>query len=163
MKITITHNAPAIAEAIAKHPETVLPEVDKALFRGSIEVADEIKRQAPKMRSELANSVQIKTKPLEYTIAVMARYAGWVHEGTRPGGVVPLREMLAWMQLKRIEPRDSTMSLTSLAYLLRRRIFQRGIKANPFAARALEAKSSRLTELLESAAERGVRAAMGQP
>lgn len=155
MEIKIVHNVGAIADAIAKAPETVLPEVDKSLFRGAIEVADEEKRQAPKARSELANSIQIKAKPLEYTIIANSRYAGWVHEGTRGRGLVPLDEMVAWIRLKGIKPRTE-MSIESLAHLLRWRIFKRGTAANPFARRALEAKRDRLTELVEQGAARGL-------
>lgn len=161
MKVEITHNIGDVAKQIAAAPEAVLKEVDRALFRGAIEVADEVRRQAPKARSELTNSTQVKAKPLEYTIAVLARYAGWVHQGTGAGGRPPLKEMLDWIRLKRITPRDPRMSERTLARTLRWHIQQRGIQANPFAERAFDAKRSRLAELIESAAQRGAASAAG--
>jgi hypothetical protein len=157
MGIQITHNTPAIAAAIAKSPETVLPEIDKALGRGAIELADAIKQGAPKgATSTLTNSVQIRESYLQRTIVFGAKYANYVHEGTKGGGRPPLADMLAWIRLKRITPRDPSMSVSSLAHLLRWRIAQHGIKANPFAQRALDSKRSRLAELVDAGAAAGL-------
>lgn len=158
MEIKVVHNAGVIADAIARKPEQVLPAVDKALFRGAIEVADEAKRRAPKYRSLLTNSIQIRAKPLEYTIVAAAKYAAAVEGGSKPGGRPSLREMLAWVTLKRIVPRTPGMTRRSLAALIRMRIAQQGIKAQPFFLPALEAKRSRLTELVEGAARAGLAA-----
>ena len=108
MEIKILHNAEVVADAIARKPEQVLPAVDRALFRGAIEVADEVKRQAPKATSTLTNSTQVKAKPLEYTVLVAARYAGYVHEGTTEGGRPTLAAMVEWIRDK--------LSLTSLTF-----------------------------------------------
>lgn len=156
MDVKIIHNAESIALAIAKAPEAVLPEVDKALLRGAIEVADAIKQEAPKARTTLANSVQIRDSYLTKTIAVAAKYAVYVHEGTKGGGRPTLAAMLEWIRLKRIKPRDPHMSVSSLAQLLRRRIAKHGIDANPFATRALDAKRDRLRELVEGGAAAGL-------
>lgn len=152
MDIKIVHNAGAIADAIARKPEEMLPKVDAALFRGAIELADEIRRQAPKVTSTLTNSTQIKAKPLEYTIVVASRYAAYVHEGTKDGGQPTLAAMLEWIRLKNIKPREPGMTVRSLASLIRRSIAKHGTPANPFATRALEAKAPRLNELVQAAA-----------
>lgn len=156
MDIKITHNAFDIAEAVAKGGAQVLKNVDAALSRGAIELADEIKQQAPKATSTLTNSVQIKGKPLEWSVIVAAAYAGYVHQGTKEGGRPSLAAMIEWIRLKNIKPRDPTMKPQALAHLLRRSIAMKGTPANPFATRALDAKTSRLTELVQAAALAGI-------
>ena len=156
MKINVRHNSAKIADAIARAPERVLREIDKAMFRGAIEIADQQKLDAPKFRSEMANSIQVAAKPLEYTIRANAKHAVYVEEGTGEGGRPTLKELLAWLTLKRITPRTPGMTQTQLAHLLRRNIVKFGIKAQPFFYKAYEKKKSRLTELLEAAADRGL-------
>lgn len=156
MKIQIRHNSPKIADAIARAPEQVLPEIDRAMFRSAIEIADQQKVDAPKFRSELANSIQVLAKPLEYRIRANAKYAGHVEGGTGMGGRPTLREMIAWITLKRITPRIPGTTVQQLAYLIRRKIVTAGIHAQPFFYAAYEKKTSRLTELLEAAADRGL-------
>lgn len=153
MDIKITHNAGAVADAIARKPEDVLAKIDAALLTGAGEVAREIKAQAPRGTDHhLANSTQIADRFLVKTILVATAYAAYVHEGTKEGGRPTLAAMLAWIRRKGITPRDPTMSPTSLAHLMRRRIAQHGTPANPFAKRALEVKGPRLTELVQAAA-----------
>lgn len=156
MEIKITHNAIDIADAVRKGGDQVLRNVDNALKRGAVELSEELKRQVPRATSQLGNSVQIKAKPLEWTIVVAAAYAGYVHQGTGKGGMPSLAAMVEWIRLKKIVPRDPTMSPKSLAALLRMSIWRKGTPANPFATRALEAKSSRLTELVQAAALAGI-------
>jgi hypothetical protein len=156
MKIRITDNSAKVADAIARAPEQVLPEIDKAMFRGAIEIADQQKLDAPKFRSEMANSIQVTAKPLEYLIAANAKHAVYVEEGTKEGGRPTFKEMLAWITLKRITPRTPGMTTTQLAHLLRHNIVNFGIPAQPFFYKAYEKKASRLTELLETAAATGL-------
>lgn len=156
MDIKTVHNAFDIADAVAKGGVQVLKNVDAALNRGAIELADELKQQAPKATSTLANSVQIKAKPLEWTIVVAAAYAGYVHDGTKDGGHPSLASMIEWIRLKNIKPHDPTRTPRSLAWLLRLSIKRKGTPANPFATRALEAKTSRLTELVQAGALAGI-------
>jgi hypothetical protein len=158
MDIQIIHNAGDIAEAVAKKPEAVLREVDKALERGAIEVSREARRRAPKFRTELTNSIQIDARTLEYTIRANAGYAAYREQGTGPGGRPPLKEMLDWIRLKRITPADPRMTVRGLAHLLRRSIARKGSQATPFFRPALEAKRDRLTELVEAGAAKGLAA-----
>ncbi len=156
MKIKITDNSAEVAAAIARAPEQVLPEIDKALFRGAIEIADQQKLDAPQFRSEMANSIQVTAKPLEYKVTANSRHAVYVEEGTGEGGRPSLKEMLAWITLKRITPRTPGMTVTQLAHLLRHNIVNFGIPAQPFFYKAVDKKRSRLTDLLESAAAAGL-------
>jgi len=160
----LTHDADKIGRALVQAEDVAVTEIDKALGRGSIEVAREMTRQAPKYRSELANSVMAERVGLLLHM-VRARgktYGPYVNDGTGAGGVVPMAEMLNWVQRKGITPRTPGMSLRSLAALIRHSIAKKGIKPNPFAARTLQAMLPRLDALLEAAADKAL-ATVAQP
>lgn len=156
MKIRIEHNSTQVADAIAKAPDVVLPEIDKAMKRGADEIADQQKADAPKFRSHLSNSIQVAAQPLLYTITAAEKHGEYVERGTGMGGRPKLTELLAWIKLKGIAPRDPTMTALGLAFVIRRKIATSGIRAQPFFYKAYEKKASRLTELLESAANAGL-------
>ena len=154
----LTHDADKIGRALMQAEDVAVTEIDKALGRGAIEVAREMTRQAPKYRSELANSVMAERVGLLLHM-VRARgktYGPYVNDGTGAGGVVPMAEMLNWVQRKGITPRTPGMSLRSLAALIRHSIAKKGIKPNPFADRTLQAMLPRLDALLDAAADKAL-------
>ncbi|HET8555283.1 MAG TPA: hypothetical protein VFL78_10690 [Rhodanobacteraceae bacterium] len=152
-----------VARAIARMPDEMLRALDKDLHRGAIQIADAEKDEAPKFRSELANSIGPERVGLaEYMVRTRGKtYGVYVDEGTDAGGRPPLREMLAWIKLKGIQPRTPGMSLKSLAALLRMRIAQHGIQPNPFAERALAQERPVLERMLVASAERVLARAAG--
>lgn len=155
-----------VARAIAQMPHDMLQALDKDLDRGAIKVAAAEKAEAPKGRSELINSIAAERTGLaEFMIRTRGKaYGVYVDEGTHGGGRPPLREMLAWLKVKHIQPRTPGMTLKSLASLLRMRIAQHGIAPNPFAERALDKELPVLERLLVASAERVLaRAAGGAP
>ena len=154
----VTHNAAEVAQALAQVPERATKEIGGALGRGAVELANEMKARAPKFRTTLTNSIlAIERGPLEWVVSPRGvRYGAYVEEGTGEGGRPTLREMLQWIQLKRIEPRTPGMSQRSLAALIRMLIAKRGIRPQPFAAPALEAKGERIAQLVREAAQRAL-------
>jgi len=160
----LTHDADKIGRALTQAEDVAVAEIDKALGRGSIEVAREMSRQAPKYRSELANSIGAERVGLLLHM-VRARgktYGPYVNDGTGAGGVMPMAEALSWVQRKGITPRTHGMSLRSLAALIRHSIAAKGIKANPFADRTLQAMLPRIDALLDAAADKAL-ATVAQP
>lgn len=156
--LNLVHDATKIGEALARAPMEVSDEIDKALGRGAIELSRVAKENAPKYRSELTNAIGYERVGLLLHM-VRARgktYGPYVEEGTQGGGVVPLAEMLNWVQKKGITPRTPGMTPRSLAWLIRRSIAQHGTKANPFFQRSLEQMVPRLDELLNQAADKGL-------
>lgn len=156
--INLVHDARKLAQAMARAPGTVLPEMDAALYRGGIELSRKARDEAPKYRSELANSIMPERVSL-LTVMVAARgktYGPYVEEGTAAGGEPPLAELERWIALKRITPRKAGMSTRSLAYLIQRSIAFRGIRANPFMARSLAAMRPRLLQLLDQGLDSGL-------
>lgn len=152
MDYRISHNAASIADAIARRDRTILQRVGSALHRGALETGREAQLLMPKFRSELATSTGVhRAGPLEQHITFNKRHAVYTEDGTKAGGRPPLAEMLDWIRLKNITPRDPTMSRMQLAHLIRRRIAERGVPAQPFAAPALDNKRERVNELVKRA------------
>lgn len=154
----LTHNADKIGRALVMAEDVAVTEIDRALGRGSIEVAREMARQAPKYRSELANSIMAERVGLLLHM-VRARgktYGPYVNDGTGAGGLVPFPEILNWVQRKGITPRKAGLTQRGLAWLIRHSIVKHGIKANPFADRTLEAMLPRLDALLDAAADKAL-------
>lgn len=154
----LTHDAAKVGRALAQIPGVAVTEIDKALSRGSIEVAREMGRQAPKYRSELTNSIMAERVGL-LTHMVRARgkaYGPYVNDGTGEGGLVPFAEILNWVRRKGITPRKPGLTQRGLAWLIRHSIVKQGIKPNPFADRTLEAMLPRLDALLDAAADKAL-------
>lgn len=156
MKINIRHNSAKIADAIARAPEQVLPEIDKAMQTGADLIARQARADAPQAFSHLLNSIGVTSQPLLKTVLAGAAYGPAVEFGSGPGGRPTLEQTLRWIGIKRITPRDPLMSLPSLAFLIRRKIGRAGIKAQPFFYPAYDKQRSALTQLLEAAAARGL-------
>lgn len=157
MKINIRHNSPKIADALARAPEQVLPEIDTAMRKGADLIAKQAREDAPKgVNSHLRNSIDVVSSPLRKTIAVGAAYGPFVERGTGMGGRPTLKDMLKWVQAKRIAPRDPDMTAQQLAYIIRRKIVTGGIRHQPFFYPAYEKQRSALTQLLEAAVDRGL-------
>lgn len=155
----MSHNASAVAAALAKKPEQVLSALDGALARGAEEITGAEKTAAPKFKTELANSILFGRKSgamLEYDIVANSKHGWYVDQGTKGGGWAPLSEILKWIQLKRITARDPKMSEESLAKLIRLRIGQRGSKGKDFWEPTYESKKQRVIDLALAAVMRAM-------
>jgi hypothetical protein len=140
-RLSIDHNIPNVAAAIAAAPAAILRATSQELRNASNRLATRMKRAAPKFRSELANSVlPVAIAPLEHHVRAAKHYATDVEEGTRGGGLVPISTLEQWIKAKRITPRRPGMTTLQLAHLIQQGITAHGTKAQPFARPSLEAE-----------------------
>lgn len=152
MKISVTHNTDAVAEAVRKRGEAAIADVDRAMWRGAQEIARDAVTKMPKFRTTTAAATNVEhVGPLEWLVRFGTHYAKYVEDGSGPGGWVPTAEMMDWIRMKGIRPRDPGMSLRQLADLLQWHILQNGIRAQPFAQPALDSKFPRLVDLVNNA------------
>ncbi len=149
-----THNCEQVARALEQRGEQAIAEIDRALGRGALEVAREGVRIMPKFRSETARATGTEQEaPMHWLVRFGGGHALFTEEGTNAGGMPPLAEMLDWIRLKGIIPRDPTMSAEGLARVMQRSIAAYGVPAQPFAAPALDNMRPRLIDLVRQAAE----------
>lgn len=108
--------------------------LERRMARGAEETAREMKREAPKASSLLTNSIKAdQLEPLRWWVGPHVRHALYVHRGRRPGGKMPpLQRILDWV---RIVLRPPANKRRETAFLVARKIRNRGIKPNQFALR----------------------------
>lgn len=96
----------------------LLTEIKKAY------IADQ---EAKGIRSSGASAKSLRTKanPTSGTLTGSAYFYQQMH-GRRPGKFPPISEILEWIKIKGITPRDSSTSIKSLAFLFARKIAQSG-------------------------------------
>ena len=148
MQFSIDLIDPGTAAAVRKLGLAGERALANMVLRGGIEVGRVMKRIAPKAFSTLANSIgTTMIGPLESITASGVGYGGFVERGTGPGGTPPILDILEWLRVKRIEPRDPAMTVADLAYVVARSIRAKGTPPRPFTAPALEQSQARLHEL----------------
>lgn len=166
MRFEHSIQADTVVQALLRSPKTVAPHLVRALDRGAQELARDERRAAPKAFSVLAGGIQVlRETRFSRVVAPSANYAGAIEDGTgvfgprqaASGKMPPVRSLLDWIKVKRIEPADPDMDIEDLAFVISRSIAARGTPPQPFVRPSLEAKTARLTQLMVAAAEAGLR------
>lgn len=150
----------AAAAALARAPERLAWHVGRALARAAAEIARQMKQDAPKALSTLANSINsAQTGLLEYRVGPHVQYARYVEEGTLGGGWPPAEALRRWIRLKGIRPRTPGMSEDDLVYVIGRAIHRRGTRPQPFVEPIADSPffRQRVQMLVEAAVDATVR------
>lgn len=155
MQISITHNLDVARQVIDQAPQQFGAAIDGAVARGAAELANDIKRRAPKFTSQMTNAVlPSRVAPMHHQVTVGKQYASHVENGSNPGGRPAVATIERWIRLKGITPRTPGLSRRSLAHLIRQSIAAKGIRPQPFAAPAVARFEGRLGELIGAALDR---------
>lgn len=142
MRIDI--QAPDIARAAGE----LRRRVSQALHRGALEISRDARQGAPSAMGLLANSVRVdQVNDLEFHVVAGQRYAGAAEFGTPPGRWVPRNDLRDWARAK-LGSTDA-----GLIGAIRRSIFLRGTRAQPFMQPALDNNADRLRRLVRQALE----------
>lgn len=157
MRILVRHNIAAGAIRLGEMPRKVLRHVDSAMGRGAAEVSREARHRAAKNSSELANRIAPRRGSLLlHLVESAAEHSSYVEEGTGPGGQPSGATVLEWIRRAGITPRTPGLNQFRLARLIRRSIAKNGIEAQPYMQPALDAKRSRLADLVRGGVNRGL-------
>lgn len=127
IKITITDKSMSnFFRDMSKYSETVQAKVQHEVTRATYAIEGGAKQNSPVKKSFLRNSIRATIKGrLSGQVAVSAKYAGYVHEGTRPHVILPRnKKMLAWKVGK--------------GYRFAKIVHHPGTKANPFLQKAVD-------------------------
>ena len=134
-----------IRALFAKAPELVTAELSRVVSYATNIIARAARRGAPKAFSTLTNSIiGRQINPLTGEVTAGVDYARMVEEGTGPGGKPPLQTITDWIRVKRITPRDPTLSPVGLAYVIAQSIAEKGTPAQPFMAPAVESSQGQI-------------------
>ena len=151
-----------VRRAFEVAPELATRAIGQAIRTGVNRIARDARRRAPKADSTLTNSIIGRmVNPLTGEVSPGVAYARMVEEGTGPGGNPPLRSMLDWIQVKRITPRDPSLSPLGLALVIARSIAEKGTPAQPYLIPAFEQNQPDLARRVDQAVDQ-VLAGMGR-
>lgn len=78
-----------LAQRMAKSPDVVQNQLNKALLNIAIDVERQAKREVPVITGRLQNSIETTRQHLRYTIKPTVNYAEWVHEGNKARNATP--------------------------------------------------------------------------
>lgn len=170
MKIEISHDLTAQAQALEAYPEILRRNVLAMLDRGALAVRDEAARLAPKAFTTLTESIKVRvTGEFERTVEPDRaddpdmNYAEYVERGTGPaigrGRYMPDPEtLMAYIKRvsgirlsgKRGSPKRARQDqeVHDRAWALARYIYWHGTKPHPYMAPAAANKASRVKQLL---------------
>lgn len=141
-----------LERALAMGPRVLEKHVDPAVGRAGLEISRSERRYAPKAFSLLTHSIHVeRPSPYEAIISAGADYARAVERGTHGGHFPPLKNIEAWVRVRRIVPNDQTLSERDLVFMIARAIARHGTPAQPFAAPALADNRQRTIERINAA------------
>lgn len=176
---SITVDISRARDALGRTPAAVARAVEVKLARGAEEVARDAKRNAPKLFSNLMNSIRAqRIGALHYEVTTGVNYARGVEEGTGPAAgkaryfpnVASLQQYLMHapsyrrFSLKRAGSRgrsDQEMDTIWRAKAWAWHIYNHGTRAQPYMQPAAEANRSRLFELVQQGVDEGLKEVFG--
>lgn len=89
MNIKITFDAKELINATKKEPMIATQELNNAIKKSAIKIQALSQKSAPVNTGALRQSIQSRFEPLRGIVEVLAKYAIYVHEGTRPHDIFP--------------------------------------------------------------------------
>lgn len=122
-----------LERALAIAPDAVERHLGTRLAKGAAKTARLMRRNAPKAFTTLTQSIKdTRVGPLAWSTKPHVHYAGYVEEGTGPGGHPPLEALESWIRVHGIIPDDPDMTLEDLAFAMQDSISAKGTPAQPF-------------------------------
>lgn len=170
----IQHNIPQVAQRIEAKGPAVEREVMAALDKEGQLMARAMQREAPKFMSTLVTSIHMESPtPMQRVIAPGVDYGTWVHTGRLPGKGLPAyfdpaaKPMQDWIERmagggpRKSERQSHERALRDIYQGMSFSIKKHGIKANPYAQRAFDARVNNVAAALRQAVARGLQAGVG--
>lgn len=152
---------------------TELPNVKAALQIWATKLAELYKSKLPVASGSLKNSVKANVieqgGSLEVVFDINEAWK-FVEEGRAPGTFPPIDEIKKWIQVKNLMPRPYTLpngkqlipSQNQLAFLIGRKIKEKGIEARPYLEESINELESELYSLVEEALVKDVESNLQQ-
>lgn len=187
--MSVQTNASEVADRLGRVGLAVRAQLRQELdLRGQL-AAGVMRREAPKWRSTLANSVRVRPEhaaDLAVYVYPAADYAGWVHRGRKPGRGLPrffspaAASIVAWLEDRIADTRRAAdprwrkarvgtqrrtaaeLELRDRYMALSRAVKARGLKANPFVTRTADQVRGPTIQALVEAVQRGVQRGLGR-
>lgn len=168
----LQHNAHDVARLLEAKGPAAVREVTGELDRQAQLMARAMQREAPVSLSTLRNSIHVESPdPMVRVIAPGVAYAGYVHGGRQPGKGLPAyfdpaaKPLVDWLERtagggprRKSERQSHELALRDIYMGWSWKVRAHGIKANPFAERAFNARIGATVAALQAAVQRGLAA-----
>lgn len=153
--------------ALRRSPANLQRNMGQAISRIVADIGRTARRTAPKATSQLTNSIQARRiTPLHGVVRTGTAYADPVEHGSglqgpNPGaraGFPPVTDLLQWVRVKQIVPRDPRMDEFDLAYVIARSIAQKGTPPQPYLGPAVDAHRADAVRRIDAALDKTLEA-----
>jgi len=162
MSYDLRVNDAAARRVLRRMEPELLSTLDRSLARGAQATAREMKREAPKAETVLANSIKADQQTrLSWFVGPHVAHGLYVERGRRPGGrMPPLQKIMDWT---RVVLRPSPAEQRNVAFRVARKIARQGIPPNRFARRTFETMDPLVKQQVDTDVTRTVRRLAGTP
>lgn len=92
MNINIKVDTSQLINATKKEPLIAVQEINNAVKKSALKIQSLSQKSAPVNTGALRQSIQSRFEPLKGIVEALAKYAFYVHEGTRPHDIFPVNK-----------------------------------------------------------------------
>ena len=93
MNINVKIDLSQLEKAVKTEPMIALQEINNAIRKSALRIQSLSQKSAPVNTGALRQSIQSRFEPLKGIVEAMAKYAIYVHEGTRPHDIFPKNKL----------------------------------------------------------------------
>ncbi|SIO94658.1 hypothetical protein [Vibrio spartinae] len=159
-ELTIELNTSVLDAVLRKAPEVLGTYLQKGLRSAGAYVSRSAKEEAPKSETTLTHAIRAHAVgELQQMVTSHLNYNGMVVTDTQPQGVPPVRSILDWIRVKRIQPHNPKHSQRDLAFIMARSIARKGTVGNDFYDRAADETEDKVAKVLHSSVIHGLNTA----
>lgn len=158
--LSVVVQTSALDLALRDAPQCMMKYLKGGISRAGSEVSREARKEAPKAESNLVNSIRSHVVgDLQRMITSNMNYNAHVVQGTNSQGMPPIRSILDWVKVMRLQPRNPKDSQKDLAFMIARSIARKGTQPDDFYDRAADATKDNVSRILNAAVAAGLAAA----
>lgn len=140
MKIVITLNIDKLLRAAKREPQIAIEEMQKAVEKSAYKIEEVAKKiEAPRKTGNLRKNINTTIKPLMATVKSRANYSIYVHEGTKPHTIVPVKKKVLADKRKGI--------------IFGKKVNHPGTKPNPFMKRTVDRETNTIIKYFNEAVD----------
>jgi hypothetical protein len=137
MNIKIQFDEKQLLNATKKEPMIALQEINNAIKKSALKIQSLSQRSAPADTGALRQSITSRFEPLRGIVQAGAKYAIYVHQGTRPHDIFPVRKR--------------ALANVRKGQFFGKHVKHPGTKANPFMMRSVTQAMPQITNYFRQA------------
>jgi len=124
MNINVKIDLRQLEKSLKNEPIVALQEINNAIKKSALKIQSLSQKLSPVNTGALRQSIQSRFEPLKGIVEAKAKYAIYVHEGTRPHDILPVNKM--------------ALANVRKGQFFGKRVKHPGTTANPFMKKSLE-------------------------